>query len=1014
MIAFGLENPGNLCYLNAVIQALIHIPEFTSMELIKTTLVDISPNNLQSSGSLKSFIQTFVRHSNKKHFSSTVQCDPLEALHDILTEISKSSKDISLFTYQIQNFEKSQNLFLPIQVRVRDKGILFTNVQRSIDNKLETMKINKFPKVLIISINRFAAQNSQIDINEKLEFKVNNNTFSYNLVSTICRTGNRKNGHAYTYSNMNTEKWTLYNDAIVSNVDKGEYKRDFNQNSILLFYYLTEEYVEACINQEENTGVISDDFYKGLENFQNNCWLNSIIQTVYNDETFFNILSNSNSEEQYIQKLKSLCIKMKMSSEKTINPIEYDLNFGITDQEDIATFYDSFISKLCECDSKFNYTKIIILSHFDIKCVDQIETRHTRLAIPKDKMERFSYIPLLLNYENLILSAKEFFGKCDINYTINNKIYQLTKTQSLPNMPKMLVFQIARVFYDEKSQCRIKNTKQFIFPIQFNINEIFPESESTFYYLHSIILHSGSCDNGHFYTFVLNKDQNSFIEYNDTIVQFRDLKSALLQSYGGDSTGSQAVMLFYVTDKEVEHQSLDITFESKEHSNDYHIQDKEVDDISFENENKVVILNSKSKVAIDQLAKEANKEIEKIHKHHELDSTDNSTIPIEVHLYAASLEQKKNDALQQKEQPNTKTEEKSKRNYVFYSKSSKETLQRLYRLNGEEQDAKWYALNSNINISTTKKYLEKIKNGSFKIEDPLHKGGNKTKVTEEMAEEINRILNEDPTTSLERMAKIFMENNKKMPVEDRIPEKDLPSARSIQRFYKSIKCKEMFGHTFSFNRIYTRGSNANTDPNLKLRQERILNLVKYIQKGALWVSVDESSWNINYVLQKRLKGWGPTGKKKIYHLKRFSFTVTAITAITNSGKSFSFLVKGTVNKEVFNIFLKKMMKAFETDGVLVVFLDNCGVHNDTEEIIQAMGHIAIFNAPNSPELNPIERIFNVWKDRVADECKNWANDKDILETIQKVFNSLEPDLIRRTMESIKMEPWYDALNRNIQ
>lgn len=61
------------------------------------------------------------------------------------------------------------------------------------------------------------------------------------------------------------------------------------------FYYLSEECIEEDINVNQ-TGIIKDDFYKGLENQQSNCWLNTILQTIYNEDSLCDVVLCSKSQ----------------------------------------------------------------------------------------------------------------------------------------------------------------------------------------------------------------------------------------------------------------------------------------------------------------------------------------------------------------------------------------------------------------------------------------------------------------------------------------------------------------------------------------------------------------------------------------------------------------------------------------------------------------------------------------------------------------------------------------------
>lgn len=159
---------------------------------------------------------------------------------------------------------------------------------------------------------------------------------------------------------------------------------------------------------------------------------------------------------------------------------------------------------------------------------------------------------------------------------------------------------------------------------------------------------------------------------------------------------------------------------------------------------------------------------------------------------------------------------------------------------------------------------------------------------------------------------------------------------------------------------------------------------------------------------------GKKGEKLIIKIKRTNIRLTAITAITYSGKSFCMIVKGSVTMQLFNIFLKNMLLKFEDEGQLVLWMDNCTCHNESKKIVEERGHTVLFNAPDSPQLNPIEMFFNTWKDRVNEKSKVWKVDFDAIKEIIDTFTSIDPALIRRTMEFVKHIDWNETLNEENQ
>lgn len=73
----------------------------------------------------------------------------------------------------------------------------------------------------------------------------------------------------------------------------------------------------------------------------------------------------------------------------------------------------------------------------------------------------------------------------------------------------------------------------------------------------------------------------------------------LQNSYGGNSSTFQAVMLFYRSEKEVIGKTIDLEFNAIETPNELKLIEPDiVQNSEIENENKVIKLNSKSKLCV--------------------------------------------------------------------------------------------------------------------------------------------------------------------------------------------------------------------------------------------------------------------------------------------------------------------------------------------------------------------------------------------------------------------------------
>ena len=65
----------------------------------------------------------------------------------------------------------------------------------------------------------------------------------------------------------------------------------------------------------------------------------------------------------------------------------------------------------------------------------------------------------------------------------------------------------------------------------------------------------------------------------------------------------------------------------------------------------------------------------------------------------------------------------------------------------------------------------------------------------------------------------------------------------------------------------------------------------------------------------------------------------------------------------------------------------------------------MFNAEYSPELNPIENVFGVWKGRTERDITTFDGLQDLLEKIAASFETLEQRVVSASFERCRNEVW---------
>jgi len=107
---------------------------------------------------------------------------------------------------------------------------------------LKMKRILKLPQILVISLNRFKdifnKNNTEVYVNEDLNFTIQNNEIIYKLKSIGLHYGNLHGGHYMSVCNINNETFNLYNDEIVKSINKNDFiQNNLKNNTAYLIIY---------------------------------------------------------------------------------------------------------------------------------------------------------------------------------------------------------------------------------------------------------------------------------------------------------------------------------------------------------------------------------------------------------------------------------------------------------------------------------------------------------------------------------------------------------------------------------------------------------------------------------------------------------------------------------------------------------------------------------------------------------------------------------------------------------
>ena len=292
--------------------------------------------------------------------------------------------------------------------------------------------------------------------------------------------------------------------------------------------------------------------YIGLINKGNTCYLNSIIQMFYMIPLFAKEIkqttsSSSSTTSTLLHSLKRLFIAMdthnnalkRVSPEDFIHSLEQQSNKSMRLPHDIQEFF-MIMGDILNKETSTTTTTNIYALLFEGKLSTSITCKHVPYSSTKE--ESFNDIQLVVkdcksindSFDNFT-SNEELHGNNQYQTDIYGKQDAIKRTV-FAYLPKVLLIQLKRFEYNVEHNQMDKVYSSFTFEQQLNMLKYIDSSlykGNTIYTCRGVIVHSGSSENGHYYTFIKDKNEEWF-KFNDSIVEYAYEYEVYDNNYGGE------------------------------------------------------------------------------------------------------------------------------------------------------------------------------------------------------------------------------------------------------------------------------------------------------------------------------------------------------------------------------------------------------------------------------------------------------------------------------------------------
>lgn len=319
--------------------------------------------------------------------------------------------------------------------------------------------------------------------------------------------------------------------------------------------------------------------YSGLVNLTATCYMNSLIQQFYMMPALRRDLlrspvvlgPNEPLKENMVYQFHQLLGALQETVKGAHNPKEFmasyrDIEGNPADpnmQQDVSEFFNIVCGTL-ENSLKGTSDERILQKNFGCVQVSQIKSLEADYPFASEREEDIYAIPLDVRLKNNFSDAMDLFVKQDMLEGDNkykcdqyDRHIVATKGNLIKTMSNTIIFHLMRFDFDLATYRKRKLNEYFNFPMRINmkrwtksgqaqlalesaglpaneeLDQEFPEHYYD-YQLTGILVHSGSADSGHYYSFIKERQSSGkWVQFNDRVVSEFDPNNIGNECFGG-------------------------------------------------------------------------------------------------------------------------------------------------------------------------------------------------------------------------------------------------------------------------------------------------------------------------------------------------------------------------------------------------------------------------------------------------------------------------------------------------
>ena len=329
-----------------------------------------------------------------------------------------------------------------------------------------------------------------------------------------------------------------------------------------------------ALASHDRKSLRSDQGYAGLRNLSNTCYLNSLVSQLFMNVKFRELIIGikvvDENKQKLITELGNVFANMQSSYEKYANPQEAvesitqytGEEIDVTVQMDVDEFFNLLFDRL-EAQIVDTDARDAFKAFYGGQLVQQIKSKECEHV--SERLEPFSAVQVEIKGKSRLedglaayVEGEVLQGENKYSCTSCNRHVDAVKRACLKEIPDNLIFNLKRFDYDIMTGMRCKVNDEFKFPEVIDMKPYTMEAlsnpgkefPSDMFELVGVIIHSGTAETGHYYSFVRQRPssreaKHSWTQFNDTDVTKFDYEHIADQAFGGADAAFTNFTKFY-------------------------------------------------------------------------------------------------------------------------------------------------------------------------------------------------------------------------------------------------------------------------------------------------------------------------------------------------------------------------------------------------------------------------------------------------------------------------------------